>query len=359
MVDEPQDLSSELASLREANSVLSDRANTLAVRNEALSTVLNFVTTPASLDVVSRLILTHALDGGAIGESGSVFVAVPTGDRTELERLTKMILVPGNRVIEDPDLTEFARFIEGEGIAGHVLKTGDPYVASNCTRDKKYKHFSKPPQMRSLMAVPLKYGERVLGVLCVHTITRQAQFSVHDQTFVQGLAHIASIVVRANYDDRTMLPNRQLMNSLLDREVAETTRTTKPLSMAYLDIDNFGQLNLEHGHAAADEAIKQVARAMAHETSQGAMLCHCHGDEFAVIFRNQNLAQAAAAAERIRASVEKSPVEVASEKKQVTISAGVAEWVAGMACKDLVDRADKANAAAKDAGKNIVKCYEN
>jgi diguanylate cyclase (GGDEF)-like protein len=361
MVDEPQELTALITSLHEASSALSERARkleSLVVRGEALRTVLNFVTAPVILDAVSKLILTHALDGGAIGESGSVFVAVPTGERRELQRLTKMVYVPGNRVIEDADVTEYARFIEGEGIAGHVLEIGEAYVATDCAKDKRYKHFSNAPQMRSLMAVPVKYGEQVLGVLCVHTIDRQAEFSEHDQAFVQGLADIASIVVRANYNDQTMLPNLQLMNVLLDREIAEATRSRRPLSMAYLDIDDFGQLNRDHGHAAADEAIKQVAQAMTNETSQWAVLCHCHGDEFAVIFRNQNLAQADAAAGRIRARVEKSPVRVASERKQVTISAGVAEWVPGMDREDLVDRADNANTAAKEAGKNVVKRYE-
>ncbi|MCJ7621754.1 MAG: GAF domain-containing protein, partial [Anaerolineae bacterium] len=90
----------------------------------------------------------------------------------------------------DSDTAEFPRFFEGEGIVGHVLATGDGYVAIDCESDPIYKRFTKAEQLGSLMAQPLKYGDSVMGVLSVHSAGRRVEFTDHDQEFVRALADV-------------------------------------------------------------------------------------------------------------------------------------------------------------------------
>ena len=363
MADDPRPLDQHIERLRntvESVAQVAEDVQLLAFRGGVLATLVDLLAQPIELEPLSELVLMYALDGGRIADSGSVFVLVPTGEKKEVELLLKVALTQDKRVLPDHEVTEYRRFVAGDGIAGQVLETGEPYIASNCQADSNYKHFSSgQPELKSLMAVPIKYDEFVMGVLCVHTITANTDFPQRDVEFVQVLANIASIVARANYNDLTMLPSRTLMNNLLKAAIEEAQQGGRPLSLAYLDIDDFGQLNKDFGHDTADEAIRQVAAALADEAPQGAILCHRHGDEFALIFRDQNKEQAIPTADRIRNHVAQSKIQLKSESGEiatvpVTVSVGVAQWEPGMEIKELTDTADAANQKAKKGGKNRV-----
>ena len=366
MADPPdQSLAFEIASLQDRLSELSERAKRvelLAARGEMLRSLLGLVTAPIGLDRMSHAILALALDGGTVADSGSIFIALPTGERKEAELFVKAVLTATGKVVPDTGVTEFPRFfegVEGEGIVGYVLATGDGYVAADCDSDPIYKRFTGPEQLGSLMAQPLKYGDNVIGVVSVHSTGRRVEYTKHDQEFVRALADVGSVVVGANYDRRTMLPNLHLMDDLVKRAIASAEKNGRPLSLAYIDIDDFGELNDDHGHAAADEVLSRLARVMADEVGQKAILCHRHGDEFAIIFRDENLHEARETTERIRGRVEKETIDVEGRRMKVKISGGVAPWETGLTARQLTDRADKANRAAKAAGKNCVKCHEN
>ncbi|RMH54027.1 MAG: diguanylate cyclase [Candidatus Hydrogenedentota bacterium] len=153
-------------------------------------------------------------------------------------------------------------------------------------------------------------------------------------------------VSRALRDPLTGLLNRGGFDSLL-REL------TPPSSLILFDIDRFKRINDTFGHQAGDLVLRSVAQILS-EVAE-AVGFRYGGEEMALVLPGASLETAQHAAERVRRDVEAlqlSPVE--GRTVSVTISAGVAEILAGEYPEDFLKRADKALYSAKDAGRNRV-----
>ena len=126
------------------------------------------------------------------------------------------------------------------------------------------------------------------------------------------------------------------------------------MSLLFLDLDHFKNVNDTHGHAAGDAVLKAVANAVKPLAKSG-VFARFGGEEFVVLLPDISLVAAAALAEKIRAAVE--ALRVAHDGKQltVTVSLGVAELTDEM--EDgaaLIKAADDALYRAKKAGRNCV-----
>src|SRR5439155_19861415 len=103
----------------------------------------------------------------------------------------------------------------------------------------------------------------------------------------------------ADHDPLTNLLNRRSFVQHLDAEVARNRRYQRPLALVVFDLDELKTVNDTQGHAAGDEAIKQVADALRATIRDGDNAFRIGGDEFAVILAEANERDAVAAAERI------------------------------------------------------------
>jgi diguanylate cyclase (GGDEF)-like protein len=122
-----------------------------------------------------------------------------------------------------------------------------------------------------------------------------------------------------------------------------------------LDIDHFKKINDEHGHAAGDAILRQLAEILRHASRAEDMVFRYGGEEFAAILTNAPLKIALQIAERIRTQVEASSFQWEGRKIPVTLSIGVA--VAGGKDADgeaLIRAADAALYQAKQSGRNRV-----
>jgi diguanylate cyclase (GGDEF)-like protein/PAS domain S-box-containing protein len=134
----------------------------------------------------------------------------------------------------------------------------------------------------------------------------------------------------AHVDDLTGLTNR--------RSFFETLSASKPGAILYCDLDRFKPVNDQHGHAAGDEVLRQVARRLRDAVRAGDTVARIGGDEFAIICPASTAADAAILAARIRAAVEP-PIDVGTASVSIGISIGVAHTT---------DRMDAASVAAAD-----------
>lgn len=148
-------------------------------------------------------------------------------------------------------------------------------------------------------------------------------------------------------DPLTGLPNRRVLELFLERHYAAALRG-HPLSVVVFDIDDFKGYNDRRGHAAGDDAIRAVARALNGNTRAEDLSGRLGGDEFLALLPGEEVEGARRFAERVRRGVE--PI-AGSEGPQVTVSAGVAGFRPGVAGSDeLVRRADSALYVAKSLG---------
>ena len=92
-----------------------------------------------------------------------------------------------------------------------------------------------------------------------------------------------SLAELAHFDSLTGLPNRRAFDAALEREWALTALDGIDSFVVVADLDRFKMLNDLHGHAAGDEALRQVARALRASVRETDVVARLGGDEFAAI----------------------------------------------------------------------------
>ncbi|HEY6898844.1 MAG TPA: sensor domain-containing diguanylate cyclase [Rhodocyclaceae bacterium] len=162
----------------------------------------------------------------------------------------------------------------------------------------------------------------------------------------------------ATIDKLSGLLNRQAFEVLFLQTLAELRRSPAPLAAVLLDIDHFKQINDRFGHLCGDQVIEQVAATMKSRLRESDIPCRWGGEEFLVLLKNCDRAQAAALAEALRSAVADLRFEFDGQVATVTVSAGIAAYRDGDSPERLVDRADQRLYAAKRGGRDRVVAEE-
>jgi diguanylate cyclase (GGDEF)-like protein len=178
-------------------------------------------------------------------------------------------------------------------------------------------------------------------------------FRMHDKVELDALREVHALTLR---DALTGAFNRRHLQDRLSSEAAYARRHGTPLSLLLLDIDHFKQINDAHGHAVGDAALQQLAQALLALTRKEDVLARYGGEEFALVARGIQRDEVLALAERVRRSVEQQRLITEHGTLTFTVSIGVAhsETGADADTQGLLNAADRALYAAKDAGRNNV-----
>lgn len=156
----------------------------------------------------------------------------------------------------------------------------------------------------------------------------------------------------AQTDALTGLGNRLWMRTMFEREVTRALHSKKALALMMVDVDHFKVFNDRYGHIAGDRVLVTVAEALREYLRPTDLIARFGGDEFAVLLPDLTLKQARQAAERIRQQV--AALSPPSLSSAITVSIGVAGRTAEDDVATLLQRADAALYAAKEAGRNRV-----
>ncbi len=157
------------------------------------------------------------------------------------------------------------------------------------------------------------------------------------------------------YDGLTGVYNRRYLSDFLEREFSRARRHGRVLSVVFVDLDNFKEINDTFGHLAGDHVLKRVARAFGDRIRREEIVGRYGGDEFLVVIPESSLEDVVQFAEIIKTRIETQDIEFDNERIHVTVSIGIANLVEGMEhYEDLLAQADKHLYDAKKAGKNRV-----
>ncbi len=160
----------------------------------------------------------------------------------------------------------------------------------------------------------------------------------------------------ATIDALTEVHNRRYFDARLPREMEMAARNGKPLSLAFLDIDDFRLVNNAYGHPTGDIVLRRFVQVVSACIRDSDWLARYGGEEFCLVMP-VGPDEAMRVAERIRATVAAAPFQALDGRPLVvTMSAGVVTYedVRDRDPEHFVDRASKANRVAKDGGKNRV-----
>ncbi|HUP47066.1 MAG TPA: diguanylate cyclase [Thermoanaerobaculia bacterium] len=157
-------------------------------------------------------------------------------------------------------------------------------------------------------------------------------------------------------DGLTKLHNHRHFQDELARAFEETERYHRPLSLAMIDIDYFKNVNDTYGHAVGDEILIRVASLYRESVRSTDLVARYGGEEFAVMMPETALDDALAFAEKIRSTIEATPMPTQAGTLHVTVSLGVASVprTAIRTPKELIVAADEALYRAKRNGRNQV-----
>jgi diguanylate cyclase (GGDEF)-like protein len=211
-------------------------------------------------------------------------------------------------------------------------------------------YMTKPLKPR-VLAARLRAGQRVIQL--------QREIERDSEEIRRFAAELAVTNRRlqeaALTDPLTGFPNRRYALERLQQDWAAALRSKRPLACMVIDLDQFKRVNDTYGHDVGDTVLKQTAAALKSALRAQDVISRVGGDEFLVICPDTQLPAALAAAERIRAAVEKLPIMAGTLTLGGSVSIGVAVRDATMTDIDaLIKCADQGVYLAKGRGRNAV-----
>ncbi|ULQ58700.1 GGDEF domain-containing protein [Brucepastera parasyntrophica] len=213
------------------------------------------------------------------------------------------------------------------------------------------------------LVVPLKARTHINGILLLGEQITSEEYSIYDKEHILNIAALASIAINnaallemSTTDMMTHLKLKHYFYAVLSEKLEISDDQNSPLSVLMLDIDFFKRFNDTYGHACGDFVLQMVASIIQQNTRTQDMAARYGGEEFVVLLSETELATAKKIAERIRSSIENLDILYDEQHLSLTISIGVAEYNSEVdtSPKKLVERADKALYASKQAGRNRV-----
>jgi diguanylate cyclase (GGDEF)-like protein len=185
----------------------------------------------------------------------------------------------------------------GEGVAGWVVQHGETLIVPEAETDPRVKdeYSSKPRRVRSVIAMPLRGRKGTHGVIEILN-PRSDQMTDYTIAFLHILADHAAIAIEnardvtriqqlSIVDDCTGLFNARHLYDVLGKELDRSRPLGLPTSLAFLDLDQFKQVNDVHGHLVGSKLLAQTGQRL-QELSSGRPRDVCFrygGDEFVIL----------------------------------------------------------------------------
>ncbi|MBW2562504.1 MAG: diguanylate cyclase [Deltaproteobacteria bacterium] len=165
-------------------------------------------------------------------------------------------------------------------------------------------------------------------------------------------------VKASRFDNLTGLYNRQSFDETLEREINRAKRHEQELSILFLDLDDFKEINDSFGHQTGDEVLKQVAKIVLNEKRSEDLAARYGGEEIVVILPETGKVDSLVLGERIRQKVEEMRIDLNGHTVRLTISGGLASFPENATdAKSLLKCADNALYRTKGSGKNGISFF--
>jgi len=174
---------------------------------------------------------------------------------------------------------------------------------------------------RSEMMRALGRPIKLVAVMCDYLATED--HAIFDPKLVEMAAY-DNIILQSTHDNLTGLYNRQYFTNVVAQHFSLAKRNQNDLSILFIDVDDFKDVNDMYGHTIGDQALRQLSRVISEEVRKSDIAARYGGEEFIVLLPFTNSIEALILAERMRVNIEKHKLEVNEKALTVTISGGIA-----------------------------------
>jgi diguanylate cyclase (GGDEF)-like protein len=284
---------------------------------------------------------------------------------------------------------------ETETIAGWCIKNKKEIISNDIQAE--YKRYQKEivpivdEISHSIMYVPLRIGDEVIGVITVQSYAKGSYSDFH-MDVLKALASYIAIAVEnsnihnelrslnriifsekkelenayqkifhmANHDALTGLPNRRLLSEFASKEISFARRQKNMFALMFIDIDCFKPINDQYGHERGDAVLKILAERFVKALRSSDTVARVGGDEFIALLHNVKSKEAVrTVAKKLIASIGK-PIVIGQMSCTIGSSVGISMFPEDDThFEGLVAKADRAMYDVKENGKNNFKFFSD
>ena len=262
------------------------------------------------------------------------------------------------------------RLARGQGVAGWVAEHGEPLLIADVSADPRFcKKIDRTAKFvtHSVICVPVRSRDRILGVIELVNGLEERAFTNADLQILATIADYAAIAIEnaRNFkriselvitDDLTGLYNSRHLHALLDEEIERVNRFGGKLSLIFIVLDFFKQVNDTRGHMVGSRTLAEIGHLIKGNIRKVCKAARYGGDEFVVILPNTGKEGALTLAKRLR-QIFRGHVFHDEERNpfHLTASFGLATYPDDAASKDeLVRLADQAMYRVKESTRDAV-----
>ncbi|MEK7322592.1 MAG: diguanylate cyclase [Pseudomonadota bacterium] len=200
--------------------------------------------------------------------------------------------------------------------------------------------------------IPLKDPAGEVQQVCV-TLIDVTDTAVYQKMMKEAMTSLAEA---SNRDGLTGIYNRRCIEEVIMKECQRVQRYGGTLSLAFIDLDRFKEINDTYGHLAGDDVLRITSTFLNESLRQIDALGRYGGEEFVAVLPATDIEGAYIVAERLCRRLADIPVHHNEIDIRVTASVGIAEWQPTMSrYEDLIKAADQALYQAKADGRNCVR----
>ncbi|MEE8200943.1 MAG: sensor domain-containing diguanylate cyclase [Candidatus Acidoferrales bacterium] len=258
----------------------------------------------------------------------------------------------------------------GEGIAGWVAQTSQATIVPDVSQDPRfYGQVDEITKMRthSIICVPIRGKERVLGVIEIINYVGKREFDDQDMGLLQAMAdysaialenaiHVQRIHELTITDDCTDLYNVRHLNFVLDTEIYRSNRYQYEFSLIFIDLDHFKEVNDTHGHLAGSKLLREVADLVRSSLRLIDYAFRYGGDEFVVLLPQTGKESSRVVARRLHQRMnQKRFLQEEGLNLHLTASLGIATYPGDARTKaEMIRLADEAMYLVKNTSRNNI-----
>ncbi len=243
--------------------------------------------------------------------------------------------------------------------AGHIKMVHSGDLLKNCSTALQ--------RFRTLFVAPLRKGGECAGYILILSCIDTGRFSPRDIKDAGFLAEQASLAFEnalkyeaakalEYVDTLTDLYNPRYLDTVLEKELKRADRLKFPVTVLFMDIDDFKKVNDTYGHLVGSKVLVEVGRLVVKCVREIDTVVRYGGDEYTVVLVDADTEAAFHVADRIRNMIEEHRfLEREGRNVRITVSIGLATYpVHAKGKKELLEIADRAMYRGKCSTKNVV-----
>jgi len=263
------------------------------------------------------------------------------------------------------------RLPAGYGVAGWVAENGESLVIPDVRSDPRFAAESDHKLSfctRSVVCVPIRNNEQILGVIELINGQEDEVFDDADEQILTTIADIAGIAISnakaiakikqlAVTDDLTGLYNSRYFFEQVEYEIERAKRYNSQLSLVFFDLDRFKIVNDTYGHLVGSRLLAEVGAIVQGSIRKTDKAARYGGDEFVIILPQRGKPGAESLAIKLQETLQNQQfVSNSGELLKITGSFGVASFPEdALSSSELINAADEAMYQVKDSGRNGVR----